>query len=828
MGLLPTVVLLSWILHPRGCAGRALLQEEQESSALQGGISGESGTLVRNVTTCVELREALADVKVGEVAVVESMVCTSEEWPEPVMVRRNVDVHGVRVMHPLTKKSRFTSIDWTDVSNVVIAERGAVMYIYHLLIYQEEMGIGGLNLGFIQTRKGATGVFAGLVVVVTACPQRVNLYDQQARDLPRPEFLAGKQTTRAQDDESLLVKDVAIWWPNINSLWQICNTVFICGISSPTSPRVLNHFEQMSSATACDSQQQAIEEGAAKGSEPDVSSAENSGKGKKDVMGIAEMATVIVVVVGVVLLATIGTTYYVFGRRKRTAAWRKAEEGMLKNSRTGVKGDEHLDTDDVLQSHSAAYNLFENVDVPLQDVEIGPLLGRGGFGKVYKGTWKGTTVAIKVIEHGKRLMENDMRQPFEAYFSKHVSHPNVVQTFLIHTRQQDVPHGLAVDTVDLNADSLSRQNPPHQSSVMTTHDIFSNIAQGPAVQEVGEVYETWLVLEYCDKGSLSKAVRRGVLTDHSTMKPKMDHVILSALDVANSINYLHSLGITHGDLKADNVLLKSANTDRRKFFCKVSDFGLSRFMGPDDYIQTFTYGTITHMPPELLKDGILSPSVDVYSFGMLLWELLSKTEQPYPNKNHGEIILTVVNEGRRPQLGDHYPEMYSDLIRDCWKQNRFDRPNFPEIVRRLKVLLAEQDPGYGGSPSRSVSVPVNDSAASLRRRSDSGKKRNYNSNGLITPMVEAQTLIFTSSGLSRGKGPDTGPSTSSGSGSSATSDEGSQPSQGLQMPPLERPPVPAASGANEESDEDDFKSALSYLSGSEQGTPTHSSHIGGC
>lgn len=53
----------------------------------------------------------------------------------------------------------------------------------------------------------------------------------------------------------------------------------------------------------------------------------------------------------------------------------------------------------------------------------------------------------------------------------------------------------------------------------------------------------------------------------------MDHVILSALDVANSINYLHSLGITHGDLKADNVLLKSANTDRRGFFCKVSDFG---------------------------------------------------------------------------------------------------------------------------------------------------------------------------------------------------------------------------------------------------------------
>lgn len=84
-----------------------------------------------------------------------------------------------------------------------------------------------------------------------------------------------------------------------------------------------------------------------------------------------------------------------------------------------------------------------------------------------------------------------------------------MQTFLIHTIQQDSPHGLAVDTGDLRADSISRVNPPHQSSVMTTHDIFSNIAQGPTVQEVGELYETWLILEYCDRGSLSKVIENG-------------------------------------------------------------------------------------------------------------------------------------------------------------------------------------------------------------------------------------------------------------------------------------------------------------------------------
>lgn len=52
-----------------------------------------------------------------------------------------------------------------------------------------------------------------------------------------------------------------------------------------------------------------------------------------------------------------------------------------------VRSHDQVDTDDRLQSHSAAYKFFENVDVPLDDVEMGPILGRGGFGKVYKGTY---------------------------------------------------------------------------------------------------------------------------------------------------------------------------------------------------------------------------------------------------------------------------------------------------------------------------------------------------------------------------------------------------------------------------------------------------------
>lgn len=267
-----------------------------------------------------------------------------------------------------------------------------------------------------------------------------------------------------------------------------------------------------------------------------------------------------------------------------------------------------------------------------------------------------------------------------------VSGMSQVQTFLIHTRQKDSPNGITMDTLDYNVESPSVK----KGMSGTTHDVFSNLAEQNVAMghDGGDLFETWLVLEFCDRGSLWKTIKKGVFTQNQTVAPLLDHVLLSALDVANAMNYLHSLGITHGDLKADNVLLKSANTDRRGFFCKVSDFGLSRYVGSEDYLQTFTYGTLSHMPPELLKNGVFSTAVDVYSFGILLWELLAVT-RPYDGRSHGDILMMVVNEGRRPQITDYYPEMYADLIKDCWKQNPEDRPKFGDIVRRLKKMLTD-------------------------------------------------------------------------------------------------------------------------------------------
>lgn len=96
------------------------------------------------------------------------------------------------------------------------------------------------------------------------------------------------------------------------------------------------------------------------------------------------------------------------------------------------------------------------------------------------------------------------------------------------------------------------------------------------------------------------------------------NIYKSLQDIAAGMDYLHTVGVLHGDLKGANVLLKSTATDPRGFMCKLADFGLSRVLDLDmTHISTHTYGTISYMPPELLSQGKMTRAADVYSFGML-------------------------------------------------------------------------------------------------------------------------------------------------------------------------------------------------------------------
>jgi len=337
--------------------------------------------------------------------------------------------------------------------------------------------------------------------------------------------------------------------------------------------------------------------------------------------------------------------------------------------------------------------------ISLHDIQMEEPIGKGQFSTVHKGSYKGVPVALKMIEHTGKVYD---KVPLEAQLSKNIDHPNVVNTLLDEThKRSNHLSGLftsmnlgqadcfaSEESLSLTGDMFSEFDGAHS---MTTGYSLTPPHRDENHEDTGD-YVTWIVMEYCDKGPLSHALHNNVFCyAGKERQPKMAHILLTAMDIASAMRCLHMKGIIHGDLKAQNCLLKSDPTDTRGFVCKVGDFGFSRKIEINTHIQTFTCGTVSHQPPELLRDGILTPAADVYAFGILLWQLVM-CEAPYQNMTNQRIVVSVV-EGRRPPIPQNCPLAYSLLIQECWHQEHKERPSFQHIFNRLTEMMS----GWGQS-----------------------------------------------------------------------------------------------------------------------------------
>jgi len=186
-------------------------------------------------------------------------------------------------------------------------------------------------------------------------------------------------------------------------------------------------------------------------------------------------------------------------------------------------------------------------------------------------------------------------------------------------------------------------------------------------------YPFSILTEFIPKGSLYNALRRKEGSPHLTATNKT----IIAMGIAKGMEHLHSLGIIHRDLKSLNILLDD------NLYPKICDFGLSRFTDESSEFMTQDVGTPHWMAPEIFESTTYTSQVDVYSYGMLVWEMLTESA-PFKGLTGVQIAFAVCNRGERPAFPEGTPQIMKDFIGKCWHQDPAKRPSFSKIYKLLR------------------------------------------------------------------------------------------------------------------------------------------------
>ncbi|ELU07327.1 hypothetical protein CAPTEDRAFT_104207 [Capitella teleta] len=210
---------------------------------------------------------------------------------------------------------------------------------------------------------------------------------------------------------------------------------------------------------------------------------------------------------------------------------------------------------------------------------------------------------------------------------------------------------------------------------LTEASVMSALRHDNLVQLLGVVLgdNIQIVTEFMGKGSLIDYLRsrgRSVIT-------RKDQINFAS-DTCNGMAYLEKEKFVHRDLAARNVLINDDCT------AKVSDFGLAR---PVDSNQQGGKFPIKWTAPEALKDSLFTSKSDMWSFGILLWEIYSFGRVPYPRIPLADVVMHV-DKGYRMESPDGCPQEIYDIMTETWNINAAQRPSFTETAVKLSAIRA--------------------------------------------------------------------------------------------------------------------------------------------
>lgn len=277
------------------------------------------------------------------------------------------------------------------------------------------------------------------------------------------------------------------------------------------------------------------------------------------------------------------------------------------------------------EEHSDYQTLLNSLWIDNIDIKMGREIGIGEFGAVYRGSYKNSDVAIKKIKD--KTTVNEFLK--EAFVMASLSHPNLVKLI----------------------------------------GVVRHLTDGEEKNEIS------LVTEFMPKGSLLDYLMsrgRNVLTK----KELVEFVI----NICDGMSYLEEKGIVHRDLAASNVLISKDDV------AKVSDFGLSKKIM--DNTRNGVRIRIKWSAPEAIKDRLYSNKSDMWSFGILLWEIFSYGRVPYPKIPVNEV-LTYIEQGYQMEKPDGCPDEIYALMKEAWEFDRTLRPTFTNTILKLEKIKAK-------------------------------------------------------------------------------------------------------------------------------------------
>ncbi|KAL0356543.1 UNVERIFIED_CONTAM: Serine/threonine-protein kinase STY46 [Sesamum calycinum] len=269
-------------------------------------------------------------------------------------------------------------------------------------------------------------------------------------------------------------------------------------------------------------------------------------------------------------------------------------------------------------------------------------IASGSYGDLYKGTYRSQEVAIKILKTERLNTELQKEFAQEVYIMRKVRHKNVVQFIGACTR------------------------PPNLC----------------------------IVTEYMSGGSVYDYLHKQKGTF------KLPALLKVGIDVSKGMNYLHQNNIIHRDLKAANLLMDENEV------VKVADFGVARVKAQTGVMtaETGTYSVVTSLmltakyvefcdfvlpfPFEVIEHKPYDHKADVFSFGVVLWELLTG-KIPYEYLTPLQAAVGVVQKGLRPTIPKHTHPKLAELLERCWQQDPALRPDFSELIELLQQISKE-------------------------------------------------------------------------------------------------------------------------------------------